>query len=295
MQLMIFFMILFSILALCFPTGLIPRKNIYGYVMNMEEEKVQGDFENKTIQGFIKAVRRVIKFVPKGVIRKKEEAMMDHIIRAGLKKSVTAEELIASKYMLAVVSAVFFLVITIGQWTSFNLTIVLLAGVMAYFIPDQWIVSKGRNRQNQIKKDLPSVLSTLAVITDAGLNLIPAIEETSRQHEGMFSRELRTTLEDIYIGVPQKEAFIKLSRRCDVEEVNYFVSALVQGLEKGNGGITKIIRDQAKESWEKRKHNAKELAEKASLKLFMPLLLLVFPAFIIFLIVPMAFSVMKMF
>ncbi|WBW95954.1 type II secretion system F family protein [Oceanirhabdus sp. W0125-5] len=295
MEIIICSMVLILVLVITLPGELFKKKSIYNYVMNKEKETVQLNFDNKTVHKFIGIVRKITKYIPESFITKNQDKIGDKIITAGLKNIITVEEFIGAKFLLMSTTGLIFTILTIGEWTGLNLLMIISASLMAYFVPEQWITSKGRNRQNNIQKEVPSVLSTLAIITDAGLNLIPALDETIKQHNGEFSKELRSTLEEIHIGVPQKEAFIKLSQRCSVDEVNYFVSALIQGLEKGNSGITQIIRNQAKESWDKRKYKAKELAEKASMKLFMPLLLLVFPAFIIFLIVPMIFSVLRMF
>lgn len=212
-----------------------------------------------------------------------------------MQNQLTPLDFVGLKYLATVVTFLFFLIILISEFSTINIVLALAAMILGYMAPDNWLAMKGKNRQWAIQKDMPSLLSSMAVITDAGYNLIQSIEVVVEQNDGELAEELLRVLEDIKIGIPVKDAFINLSQRSNVDELSYFVSAIVQGLEKGAAGITKVIKEQAQESWEKRKHKAKELAEKASMKLFLPLLFLVFPAYMIFLLGPMVFSVIQLF
>lgn len=296
MTILLCVMVMVLVMVITLPTEKIMRKNIYNIVRKNEDKKIEIiHYENKMIDYFIKTSRKVSKLIPRQLMNKSSKKIEQKLIYAGFEEKVTPEDFAGAKVILSDITCIYFMLMYLANPSSTNLIITIVASTMGYFVPDYWMSMKAKNRQWMIRKEVPTVLSALAIITDAGLNLVPAIEEVVIQNQGEFSKELKKTLKDIHLGVPQKEAFIKLTQRCYVEEVNYFVSALVQGIEKGSSGITGIIREQATESWEKRKHKAKELAEQASMKLFLPLLLLVFPAFIIFLIGPMIFSLMQMF
>ncbi len=258
------------------------------------EEREQ-QYENKILLKFIYFSKTIKRLIPLQLGVKNIEKTKKKIVYAGLISKITLDDFIALKYGSAFICTLYFSIFWVANPTNLILFLTILGGVMGYFLPDNWISIKAKNRQWKIEKDLPTLLSSLAIVTDAGLNLLQSIDEITKQNKGELAKELKKTLDDIQIGISQKDAFERLAERCNVEEINLFVSALIQGLEKGNSGITVLIREQAKESWEKRKQKAKELAEKASLKLFMPLLLLVFPAFIIFLMGPMVFSLIELF
>lgn len=293
MELIIYLLVGILMLLFLLPRDIFTHKNIYKSIKSKEEEQKEVHFENKTVFKFIHMSRRMSKYIPSSIIEKESDKISDKIQYAGIQNRISIKDFLGAKLLITTITFTFFILITLISPSILNFLITIVASIMAYFVPNNWISMKAKNRQWIIEKEIPTMLSTLAIITDAGLNLIPAMEETVRQHAGELSKEFEKTLEEIHIGVSQQEAFLRLSKRCNIDEITYFVSALTQGLEKGNSGITKIIRKQAKESWDKRKYKAKELAEKASMKLFMPLLLLVFPAFIIFLIVPMVFSLFQ--
>jgi len=146
-----------------------------------------------------------------------------------------------------------------------------------------------------MKLSVPYVLFLFTILTKAGLKITQALEENGRSSKNTLSLEISKVNDDIRMGISPQIALEGFAQRVDIDEINYFVSSLMQGLDKGSSGISKVIKMHAKESWETRKSLAKELAEKASMKLFLPLLLLVLPAMVIFLLGPMIFSMIDMF
>jgi tight adherence protein C len=149
---------------------------------------------------------------------------------------------------------------------------------LAFILPDEWIKRRARRRKAAIARELPVVLNTLAIVTEAGLNLIPAIQEVCLRERGALINELNITLQEIAMGQAQGVAFVAMAKRCGQPELAQFVSILVQGLEKGSSGVVKILKGQARECWLNRRKHAEELAQKASFKLFLPLLIFFFPA-----------------
>ena len=295
MQLIISLLLGVMVLAIFFPAELIRKKNIYKAETSEDTGRVRESIDNKTAAILIQHAHKFSGVIKVRINDQQREKLKKQIYYAGLGNTLSEEDFIAVKTYMAILTTGFFGLMLLISYSTTNVLLMLIAIVMAFYVPNNWIQMRGRNRQWTIQKELPNILSSMAIITDAGMTLMQSLEVVTDQNEGVFCDELRKVLEDIKIGIDQKEAFIRLSQRTNVDEISYFVSAITQGIEKGNSGITKIIREQAKESWEKRKHKAKELAEKASMKLFLPLLLLVFPAFMIFLIGPMLFSVFKMF
>ena len=102
-------------------------------------------------------------------------------------------------------------------------------------------------------------------------------------------------IEEIEMGISRKEAFERLAERIDIFEVTMFTSSIVQSIEKGSMGIVEVLKKQSDEMWNHRKELTRELAEKASIKLFFPLLLFVLPAMMIFLLSPAIFSLKEFF
>lgn len=211
----------------------------------------------------------------------------------GQGERLRVEDFITIKVILGLVLPLYFLFLGAVSSTPFLLLLALLMIPAGYFVPDQWLKAKIKKRQAKIKQDLPNALNSIAVMSEAGLNLMPAIQEFASKEESALSRELRKVVQDVSVGESQMRALEHMAERCQVDEVNRFVSALSQNIERGSSGITAVLRNMAAETWEERKKNAQQLGEQASMKLFFPLLVLAFPATAIFILGPAIINIME--
>ncbi|WP_127580764.1 type II secretion system F family protein [Paenibacillus koleovorans] len=246
----------------------------------------------KLLVPLLNRIARLIKIDP---YAPKWRKYRDDLQVANLEHLLTLEQLISIKYLVSVAIFIYTLLLLA---LDFSIEVLLLAVVLVflgYFLPDQWLTIRVKKRRGDIQKELPSILISLAVTTDAGLTLFQALEEICHRKQGALTDEIKKTLQEISVGIPQKEAFQNMADRVLVEELTLFVSALIQTLEKGSSGITQVLREQATEAWSNRKSRAKELGEKASIKLFMPLIGLILPALMIFLLSPAIFAILKFF
>lgn len=225
----------------------------------------------------------------------KYQIIQKNLYTANIYRDLTIDDFIVIKLAAAVGLGIYFLWMYYLTGTFLMLLSMVVMPFLGYNLPDSLLAIKARKRREQIERELPTVLNGLAVICDAGLNLLPAIEEVCRHNQGVLAEELRDTLEEIYLGTPYGEAFEKLASKCGVTDLSFFISALLQAMEKGGSGVTMILKVQARELWLKRRQKAETLGQKASLKLFLPLVFLVFPALTIFMLAPAVISTIKLF
>lgn len=215
--------------------------------------------------------------------------------QAGLSERFNIESFMGLKVALGVLGAVYSFVlglmteIILIKWLLFLLIVAL------FFWPDLWLENKIKLRRLVIQKEMPFVLSSMAVIVESGMSLLQAIKEVSRIRDGALVEEFNFTLLEIELGVSRVEAFERMINRVQVTELSVFLSALIQSIEKGSYGIAKLLKKQSDEMWMKRKEKARTLAEKASIKLFLPLLFFVLPAMMIFILTPAVLSLLTMF
>jgi len=237
----------------------------------------------------------VIKLLKIRVSKTKKIKTENKLKKAGLLSTITVDEFLGLQVVLYIVSF-FILTVFLPDAESINSKVIMVIGAI-YFAkwPDIWVKDKTNARKLSIQKELPFILSSIAVITDAGLGFMQAIAEVCNVKQGEMVEEFKTMLAEINMGVSRKQAFERMADRVEVHEVTLFTSAIVQSLDKGAAGIVLILNSQSAELWSHRKEKARELAEKASVKLFLPLLVLVLPAMLIFLLSPAAFSLMTMF
>lgn len=286
----------FLLFVIFMPFGdLVPRRNFKKLIAHINDQSVEQARLSalSLFEKIFNISEKYYRFI-KGTVKPKDyDRFAKHIITGGLSNRVSVEGAMASRYTLALLLFIymFFLGIVLGIFGFAFLGIFLAIG--GYMLPELFLKNQVKVRQVQIKKEIPSVLNTMAIMTDAGLGLFEAIDKVCEIRSGEFVEELRKVNEEVKMGVLRKEAFLRMSDRCEVAEVSTFVSALVQVLEKGASGISVFIREQAFELWSKRLSVAKELGAKASLKLFLPMLVLVFPAVLIFLMGPVILNMVE--
>jgi len=212
-----------------------------------------------------------------------------------LDKNWTVEVIIAAKFFCVFCSTIYglLLYLMIGGLEIIGVILILILG--SFWVPEELLKIKTARRQQQLRKELPTVLHTMAILMEAGLTFKSALEEVSKRKKGILAQEFGEVLNAMHMGMSQKEALQNMAIKCEVTELSLFVSALVQGLEKGSAGVAELLKNQAQESWSKRKQQAEKLAQQASIKLFFPLLLLAFPAMMIFLLGPIVISMLQFF
>ena len=176
-------------------------------------------------------------------------------------------------------------------------TRIILSVVGCYFLtwPFIWLKEKANKRIDDIKRELPSVIASIGTAMEVGTSLTQSIYDVTQYKKGHFSDELKITLGEIEMGLSRTQALKRLDERLMVNEVTLLVSLFTQGIEKGSYGLSRTVITFADELWNSRVERARTMAAKASIKLFLPLLLLVFPAMMIFILSPAVFSIMQLF
>jgi len=170
-----------------------------------------------------------------------------------------------------------------------------LMAVPAFLYPDMWLKAKAQRRQEQVRRELPAILSAIAVALEAGLHLTGAIAEVVRDRPGVLAEELRRAVELTERGVPTGDALEALTKEVEVTELTMVTAGLLQAFSKGSGHVVKTVRAQAAEAWQIRKRRAESMAQTASVKLFLPIALLALPGFMIFLLGPAVLEVVGYF
>lgn len=171
----------------------------------------------------------------------------------------------------------------------------LVMAAAAWGLPDARVRTEAKRVRAEIARDLPPFLQALAMMTEAGMNLHPAVSTYAQQNHAALGRELQLVVAATQMGTPLSEALLDLAHRCDIPELYRAAAALVQASERGGAGLAETCRQLAMESWAKRRDLARELGQKAATKMFLPLLLLVLPTLFLFMIGPALYSMLTSF
>lgn len=164
--------------------------------------------------------------------------------------------------------------------------IVAVAG-FGFFLPDQWLRDRVKQRQNQINLTLPDALDTMSLVVGAGLTFSEALNVYLKSNPtGPLSEEFEIMRNQMALGVSRAQAITEMADRVESTSLKNFASAVTQS-ERTGTPLAQTLENQAGDLRLQRFQHAEELGQKAPVKMLAPLLLLVFPCIFIVLFAPM--------
>jgi tight adherence protein C len=199
------------------------------------------------------------------IMSERRLALLRHRLdAAGRPDGMTLERYAARKAGFAVVFACAGLVLFLLT-SSFPLIPAMVA--LGWLLVDLKLAGTAKRRQAQIDRDLPDFLDVLAVTVSAGLGFRSALERVATTRPGPLSEEVRTTLQQMGIGVSRRAAFEALRERNDSEQLGQFVTALLQAEELGTpltDALASIADDMRKEFAQLARRQAARAAPRVS-------------------------------
>jgi tight adherence protein C len=143
-----------------------------------------------------------------------------------------------------------------------------------------------------IQRGLPDALDMLTICVEAGLAFESALQRVSDRWPGPLSDEFARSVAEIRLGVPRSQALRRMAARCSVTDVSSFVAVLVQADSMGTS-IARVLHSQADQIRVLRRQRAEEKANKAPIKVMIPMVLFIFPALFVVILGPGAPTILE--
>ncbi|MFQ4149958.1 type II secretion system F family protein [Arthrobacter sp. LAPM80] len=222
-------------------------------------------------------------------------AKLDHLLaKAGRPASLPLPRLLMAKPLLALAAATVCLLLAAANPAPTTVLLGLFLTVFCYFIPDLLVISKGKERQKAIQRELPDTLDQMLIAVEAGLGFESAMARAAANGKGPAAEELLRTLQDMQMGRPRRDAYQALSDRTTVPELKSFVRAVIQADLYGIS-IAKVLRTQAQQLRLGRRQRAEGKAMKLPVLVLFPLLFFIFPTLFIIIMGPAVINIMAIF
>src|SRR4051794_10067889 len=170
----------------------------------------------------------------------------------------------------------------------------LLVSLMLVIGPDAVLNRKVEERKMAIRIALPDVLDLLVISVEAGLGFEQALDRTVASVPGALTDEFSRMLGEVRAGASRADAMRNMEARCDTPELRSFVLAILQADTFGVS-IGRVLRAQADEMRVKRRQLAQEQAQKAPVKMLIPMVFCIFPALFIIVLGPALINIYKTF
>ena len=207
-------------------------------------------------------------------------------VRAGYRKGNAPvffgiKTFLALAFILIAISLKFFVFIMISP-----LNFTLLAGafaVIGFYLPNLFLLMKTLDRKEKIQKGLPDALDLMVVCVEAGASLdsaITRVSEEMRLDNKVLSEELKLLTLELRAGKSRKEALTNFALRANLDDANNLVSLLIQ-TDRFGTSIAQALRVHSDFMRVKRFQKAEEIAAKMPLKMIFPLVLFIFPFFLL--------------
>lgn len=174
---------------------------------------------------------------------------------------------------------------------------ILLAFILGFFIPRFVLKRMIKRRMLRIQWGLADALDLMVVCVEAGLGLNAALIRISDELKNVhpdISEEFGLVNLEIRVGRSREEAFRNLADRTGVEDLRSLVAMLIQADRFGTS-ITRAIRVYSNSLRMKRRQRAEQAAQKAAVKLLLPLAAFLFPTLFIAILGPAALNLMDAF
>ncbi|MBQ7774494.1 MAG: type II secretion system F family protein [Lachnospiraceae bacterium] len=191
---------------------------------------------------------------------------------------------------LGVFLAIFLALVTLAMGREMSnvlmFAVVGFAGMLLLgYIPYDGLHAKAKKRQEAIDRDFPNVISKIALLVTAGMNIVKAMDETANSDETTMYLELQKTMKEINQSVSVEAALIHLQCRCNNKYLDKMITIVSKSYVAGNANLADNLRAINAECWLDKKHNARRMGEVVQSKLFIPTMLM-FVGILIVIIIP---------
>lgn len=168
--------------------------------------------------------------------------------------------------------------------------LLLIAGpILGFYLPDLLVYNAALHRTEEVLLTLPDALDLLDLCVESGLSLQAGLGRVSQHQTGPVADEFGRVLHEMQLGVSRADAFDAMARRTRQEDLQRFVSAILQA-DKLGIPIANVLKEQARDMRSRRQSRAREQAQKVPVKILAPLMLCLMPGLFIIILGPAIIS-----
>ena len=221
----------------------------------------------------------------------------DQLIQAGFDTPTATSTFAVVRMAALVIVPVLTVSIGFGDGLGGTMMALVIGIAIAWVVPAGILARLIRQRHDRIRKGIPDALDLMLVCVEAGISFDAAVLRVAREMQTLhpdLANELLTVIRRTNAGASREEALRSLYRRTGVEEIRALVANIVQS-ERWGTSVGKVLRTTAATLRRKRRQSAEKRAATASLKMTIPLVLLILPALFVTILGPAVLTVIGTF
>ncbi|MCZ7544772.1 MAG: type II secretion system F family protein [Anaerolineae bacterium] len=258
---------------------------------SLEELELSLSFKERVVIPFMKGVAGfVTRFTPE----KQLESTRALLELAGPTNKMEPGTYWAMRIGLTIAFGVgmFIIMGVVARQSALNTLLFTVGGAaLGFYLPLLQVKSQIARRQKEVIKALPDALDLLCICVEAGLGFDGAMGKVYEKWDNDLALAFGRVLQEIQLGKLRREALRDMATSIEVADLTTFVAAIIQADQLGVS-MAKILRIQSDQMRVKRRQRAQEAAQKAPVKMVIPLVFLVFPSIWIVLLGPALLQVL---
>jgi tight adherence protein C len=176
-----------------------------------------------------------------------------------------------------------------------TLLVTLLIVCVAYYLPVVWLRVATHYRKKELYRTFPDAIDLLMVCVEAGMGVDAAIRRVSKEifiTSPELAKEFKILSLELKTGKARNECLKNLALRTDLSDIDNLVSLMIQA-EKYGTGVAHALKIHAEEMRQKRFSRLEQLAAQLPVKMTVPLIFFIFPAFFVVIAGPAAIQVFR--
>lgn len=233
--------------------------------------------------------RRLRRFMPAAKLAEFEALL----IQAGRPYGLDSSQFVSVKLVLAALLPALVPLVTLFALGGRTFTLMALVGLAAFVAPDVWLKGQVARRRQQAQSELPLFADLVATAVSAGLPLPEAVRRVATDMDGLVTREFLRAVQEMAAGKPRLAAWRNLIDRVPGEDFRTVVQAIMQAEQHGTG-VAEMLRYQVRQIRTLRQAEAQRTAQAASVKMRIPMLLLILLPFMVLLLGPALIQVVEL-
>jgi tight adherence protein C len=232
------------------------------------------------------AVRRATALLAQ-VHRKLYRKQTDHEItlalrRAGVSRRFTAELFMAGRVALTAFGV--FAGLTLAHGGG-RIPLALVFGAAGVLFPGFFLSKAAARRAERINMELPHFVDQLALVIEAGMSFDAAVNYLAEAHEGPLAEEMRRVITELRVGESRRSAIRSFALRVGSDDAMAFANAVLASDQLGSP-LSGILRSQASDLRHRRQTYAEERAQRAPVKMLLPMAIFILPVMFVLILAP---------
>lgn len=214
--------------------------------------------------------------------RQTDDVIATELARAGVSGRFSAELFMALRVALTVTGFILGFLIAHGPGRIFLGVVFGAAGIL---FPGFFLSKAAARRAEKVDMALPQFVDQLALIIEAGMSFDASVTYLADVSEGPLGEEMRRVLTELRVGASRKTAIRNFAVRVGSEDAMAFANAVLASDQLGSP-LGAILRAQASDLRHRRQIHAEERAQKAPVKMLIPMAIFILPVMFILIIAP---------